>query len=89
MADGHRPSSERGDHVASIKKFVVGDIAVRTPTTEVDAFVQKVEGEDGEIYLYLYNYAQNPGPTPTQTFRFDYTTAKAFKALLDEAFGPL
>jgi hypothetical protein len=75
--------------MAAIKKFVIGEIAVRPPSTEVDAFVQKVEGEDGEIYLYLYNYAKNPGPTPTQTFRFDYTTAKAFKALIDEAFGQL
>lgn len=78
--------------VARIEKFIPGDRDVKPPQSAVDGYVQKVTGDDGTVYLYLYNYAAGgpkPGDSPTQSLHFDYTTAKAFKALLDETFGPL
>ncbi|MGV3713509.1 hypothetical protein [Pseudolysinimonas sp.] len=78
--------------MARIEKFVVGNRDVKPPQSAVDGYVQKVVAEDGTVYLYLYNYAAGgpkPGDSPTQSLHFDYTTAKAFKAILDEAFGPL
>ncbi|WP_442574860.1 hypothetical protein ACSBPH_13635 [Microbacterium sp. F51-2R] len=54
--------------------------------------MQTVRDEDGTLYLYLYNYKQGgprPGDSPTQSIHFDYTAAKAFKAILDETFGGL
>ena len=78
--------------MAVIRKFVAGDREVKAPQSEVDGYIQKVSGEDGVLYLYLYNYAEGGpklGASPTQSLHFDYTAAKAFKALLDEVFGPL
>jgi hypothetical protein len=78
--------------MADILKIVVGDLDLRVPSTSVDAYVQKVVADDGSTYLYLYNFAAGgpkPGDSPTQTLRFDYTAAKAFKAIVDETFGVL
>ncbi len=78
--------------MAKIRRFVVGDREVKAPQSEVDGYIQKVLGDDGAVYLYLYNYAEGgpkPGASPTQSIHFDYTAAKAFKAILDETFGPL
>lgn len=78
--------------MARIQRFVVGDRDVKSPQSAVDGFVQKVVDADGTTYLYLYNYAAGgpkPGDSPTQSLHFDYTAAKAFKAILDEAFGTL
>jgi len=80
------------DVMARIQRFLVGDREVKPPQSSVDGYVQKVVDVDGTIYLYLYNYAAGgpkPGDSPTQSLHFDYTTAKAFKALLDETFGAL
>lgn len=71
---------------------MTGDREVKAPQSEVDGYVQKVLDDDGTVYLYLYNYAEGgpkPGASPTQSVHFDYTAAKAFKAILDETFGPL
>jgi hypothetical protein len=78
--------------MAAIGKFVVGDRQVKPPQSTVDGYVQKVQDEDGTLYLYLYNYKEGgpkPGDSPTQSIHFDYTAAKAFKAILDETFGRL
>lgn len=78
--------------MAAIGKFVVGDRHVKPPQSTVDGYVQTVRDEDGTLYLYLYNYKQGgprPGDSPTQSIHFDYTAAKAFKAILDETFGGL
>lgn len=75
--------------MARIKKFVVGDREVKPPQSAVDGYIQKVVDEEGEVYLYLYNYAEGgpkPGSSPTQSIHLDYTTAKAFKAIIDEVF---
>ena len=80
------------DLMAIVRRFIHGDHNVKDPKTEVDAYVQKVVAGDGTEYLYLYNFAaggRKPGDTPTQSLHFDYSAAKAFKALLDETFGPL
>lgn len=78
--------------MARIRKFKVGDRDVKSPQSEVDGYVQKLVDDEGNIYLYLYNYAAGgpkPGDSPTQSLHFDYTAAKAFKAILDETFGPI
>ncbi|UUT36406.1 hypothetical protein [Microbacterium elymi] len=78
--------------MAAIGKFVVGDRQVKPPQSTVEGYVQKVLDEDGTLYLYLYNYKESgprPGDSPTQSIHFDYTAAKAFKAILDETFGGL
>lgn len=78
--------------MAVIRAFKVGDRDVKPPQSEVDGYVQTVADEDGNVYLYLYNYAAGgpkPGDSPTQSLHFDYTAAKAFKTILDEAFGTL
>lgn len=78
--------------MARIQRFLKGDRDVKPPKSAVDGYVQKVLGSDGTVFLYLYNYAEggpNPGASPTQSLHFDYTTAKAFKAILDETFGSL
>lgn len=78
--------------MAIVRKFIPGDHRVKDPKTEVDAYVQKVVAADGTEYLYLHNFAASgprPGDSPTQSLHFTYSSAKAFKALLDEAFGPL
>lgn len=78
--------------MAAIGKFVVGDRQAKRPQSTVDGYVQKVLDEDGTLYLYLYNYKEGgpkPGDSPTQSIHFDYTAAKAFKAILDETFGGL
>lgn len=78
--------------MAAIRKFLVGDREAKPPKSEVDGYVQTVHGPDGTLYLYLYSYAEGgpkPGDSPTQSLHFDYTSAKAFKALLDETFGVL
>ncbi|MFE7845907.1 hypothetical protein ACFUTX_12045 [Microbacterium sp. NPDC057407] len=65
---------------------------MKPPQSTVDGYVQKVLDEDGTLYLYLYNYKEGgpqPGDSPTQSIHFDYTAAKAFKAILDETFGGL
>ncbi|MDI2098319.1 hypothetical protein [Ruicaihuangia caeni] len=76
--------------MAIVRKFIVGDRDVKAPQSEVDGYVQRVLGDDGTVYLYLYNYAEGgpkPGASPTQSMHFDYTAAKALKAILDETFG--
>ena len=78
--------------MAAIGKFLVGDRQVKPPQSTVDGYIQTVRNEDGTLYLYLYNYKEGgpkPGDSPTQSLHFDYTAAKAFKAILDEAFGVL
>ncbi|MDZ8275704.1 hypothetical protein R2Q81_07035 [Microbacterium aquimaris] len=78
--------------MARIKRFVLGDRATKPPQSAVDGHIQKVVGSDGEVYLYLYNYAEGGpkrGASPTQSIHFDYTTAKAFKTIIDETFGNL
>ena len=76
--------------MAKIRRLVTGDREVKAPQSEVDGYIQTVLGDDGTVYLYLYNYAEG-GPTagasPTQSLHFDYTAAKAFKAIIDETFG--
>ncbi len=71
---------------------MLGDRDVKAAQSAVDGYVQKIDGADGTVYLYLYNYAEGgprPGSSPTQSLHFDYTAAKAFKAILDETFGTL
>lgn len=78
--------------MAVIGKFVLGDRQVKPPQSAVDGYVQKVHATDGTLYLYLYNYKEGgpePGDSPTQSIHFDYTSAKAFKAIIDETFGVL
>ena len=78
--------------MAKIRKFEVGARAVKAPQSEVDAFVQTVSGEDGELFLYLYNYSQRGpevGGSPTQSLHFDAESAKRFKQILEQTFGPL
>lgn len=80
----------RGCLVAKIRKLLVGDRDAKGPRTAVDGYVQKVLGEDGELYLYLYNYAEGgpkPGSSPTQSIHFDRDAALAFKMIIDETFG--
>ena len=76
--------------MARILKFEVGDKEVKAPQSSVTGYVQTLRDEKGSLLLYLYNYAEGgpkPGQTPTQSLHFDYTAAKAFKAILDETFG--
>ena len=78
--------------MARIRAFFEGDREVKSPQTEVDAYVQRVHGADGTLFVYLYNYKEGgptPGDSPTQSMHFDLPAARAFKALLEEAFGPL
>lgn len=78
--------------MARIRQFIDGDREVKPPRSEVDAYVQKVLDVDGSLYVYLYNYrAGGPGPgdSPTQSLHFDLRAARAFKRLLEDAFGPL
>lgn len=78
--------------MARIRAFVEGDREVKPPQTEVDAYVQRIHGADGTLFVYLYNYkAGGPaaGDSPTQSIHFDLPVARAFKTLLKEAFGPL
>jgi hypothetical protein len=79
--------------MAAIRKFLAGEIDAKGPRSTVDAYVRTVVRPDGTRYLYLYNYAEGAGPdsgkTPSQSLHFDYVSAKAFRAILDETFGPL
>lgn len=78
--------------MARIRNFIQGDREVKPPQSEVDAYVQTVRDEDGELLLYLYNYRQggpHPGDSPTQSIHFDRTAAREFKQLLEDAFGSL
>lgn len=78
--------------MARIREFIQGDREVKPPRSEVDAYVQKLQDADGELLLYLYNYAaRGPqfGASPTQSIHFDRVAAKAFKKILEDAFGPL
>ncbi|WP_372984935.1 hypothetical protein [Microbacterium sp.] len=78
--------------MARIRKFVQGDREVKPPQSEVDAYVQRVHGTDGTLFLYLYNYKQGgprPGDSPTQSTHFDLAAARDFKMLLEDTFGPL
>lgn len=80
------------DAMARIQKFLKGDREVKPPQSDVVGYVQEVTGSDGTVYLYLYNYAQGgpkEGASPTQSIHFDYDAAKAFKAILEQTFGPL
>lgn len=78
--------------MARIRAFIKGDREVKPPQSEVDAYVQTVHGADGTLFVCLYNYKQGgpaPGDSPTQSTHFDLAAARAFKAVLEEAFGPL
>lgn len=78
--------------MARIRRFIPREPGVSASRSDVDGYVQRVEDKDGTVYLHLFNYAEGgpkPGSTPTQSIHFDYTAAKAFKALLDETFGLL
>lgn len=78
--------------MARIRKFIEGDREVKAPQSVVDAYVQPVCDADGALLLYLYNYKEggpSPGDSPTQSMHFDLKAARAFKALLEETFGPL
>lgn len=78
--------------MSKIDRFILSEKNLKGPSKSVDGYVQKVVAEDGEIYLYLYSYKSggpNSGDSPSQSFHFDYTRAKAFKAILDEAFGTI
>ncbi|GAA2937927.1 hypothetical protein GCM10010458_22720 [Microbacterium luteolum] len=78
--------------MARILKLIQGDREVKPPQSEVDAYVQLVHDTDGSLLVYLYNYKEGgpaPGDSPTQSMHFDLNAARAFKRVLEEAFGPL
>jgi hypothetical protein len=78
--------------MARIRQFIEGDREVKAPQSEVDAYVQRVQDTDGALLVYLYNYKQGgpaPGDSPTQSMHFDIAAARAFKSILEAAFGPL
>jgi hypothetical protein len=78
--------------MARIRALIEGDREVKPPKSEVDGYVQKVYGPDGTLFVYLYNYKEGgpgPGDSPTQSTHFDLAAARAFKAVLEDAFGPL
>jgi hypothetical protein len=78
--------------MARIRQFISGYREVKPPKTEVDAYVQTVADDDGNVYVYLYNYAAGgptPGASPTQSVHFDRAAAREFRIVLERAFGSL
>ena len=78
--------------MARIAKFVVGERDVKPPQSAVDGYVQTVTGDPMARSISIFTTTPREDLKPGdshQSLHFDYTTAKAFKAIIDETFGSL